>query len=258
MSTPPDGHEPDADLDPERLRAHQQAGFSRTYWLDDNSVSAAVEAPQRHAHIAEPAASLKSRVQANLIRLFQLAVLFDDFFPPDAKDEPSDRLMDIIAALWDMDVPQLAPAAMRAILNHWYGRHLEWWKANRRSKHQVRAGRELVLVNLMDEYRRSRRYGVSRREREAEGGELEASFRSSRGAEVHPRYIASRVVQWMQIMGTCPDVVYARVLPCPPLVVDFLSDKGATFSGEIRDLLRPDGNIETKNETDGCDASQRT
>jgi hypothetical protein len=135
-------------FDPARLRAHNQAGFSSVYQLEDNIVTRAVEAI---TYSAAPAfvnltgpISLKLRIQANLIRLFQLAVLFDDFFPtnPDEKSLP-DRLMVIIEALWLIDVPTTTPtlgaAAMRTILDHWYARHLLWWKANRRSRGRLAA-----------------------------------------------------------------------------------------------------------------------
>ena len=237
MSLPLPAHEAEPELDPGRLRAHQQAGFSRVYQLKPDITTAAVEAPQHIAFVAEPA-ELKLRVQANLIRLFQIAILVDDFFPSDADEKPSDRLMNIIEVLWDVDVPGIGAPAMRDILKHWYGRHLDWWKANRRSK-KVSAGREAVLFALMDQYRRSRRYGLTRREREAEssGNALEASFRSSKGTEVHPRYLASRALQWFQIQFNCADAVHIRVLPCPPPVMDYMSDKGTAFSGERYNLV---------------------
>ncbi|KAB5522964.1 hypothetical protein GE09DRAFT_1230065 [Coniochaeta sp. 2T2.1] len=228
----------DLNPSPARLSTHNAAGFTRLYLLPPTHLTAPVQSPQRHGDVTTTL-SLKTRVQANLIRLFQLAVFFDDFLPVNPSEEPSDKLMTIIETLWDVDHP-LGPNLMREVLGHWYERHVDWWKANRRSKHAVEKGRELLLVNLADQYRRSRRYWVPRRVREASSVDpavvccREDGIRDGDGdGEYHLRLLGSRVLQWKQVMFNCPGAVYERVLPVPPMMDAFMVDMGTTMAEHL-------------------------
>jgi hypothetical protein len=222
---------------PSRLSAHRQAGFTPVYAVIDDILSQAVETPTRYTPV-DQIGNLYEIVRSNLTRLFQLAVFFDDHFPRDKNEKPSAHLLKILNKEWGVALPGLEDEHIWDILSYWYNRHLVWWKANRQSKRCFEDEDDLLLVSLLDQYRRSRRSGMSRRDREDDtatrddGWEGRMALRYGPALSLTPpdsqllqnsewlahetRLFVSTYLAWKRADFNHPELVDSIVLPCHP------------------------------------------
>lgn len=224
-----------------RLTAHRQAGFTQVYSVIDDILSQAVETPTRYTPL-DQIGNLYEIVRSNLTRLFQLAVFFDDHFPRGKDEKPSAHLLKVLNKEWGVTIPDLEDEHIWDILDYWYQRHLAWWKANRQSKHWFEDEDDLLLVSLLDQYRRSRRSGMSRQDREDETATRDDNWEGRMALRYGPalsltppdsqllqdpewlahetRLFVSTYLAWKRADFNHPDLVDSILLPSHPSDLD--------------------------------------